>query len=107
MKSLTADGVIPVVCFPSENDPGQTMKVPFGPHLDPKTNNPNKPGTRREALAIYKLLRMKNAKEHHDAWHPDFWKANAINLHLPSKSALLIDLPIIEGKCWISIRSQT
>ena len=98
LKRLAADGVIPVVCFPSKMDPGQTMKVPFGPHLDPNTNNPNKPGTRHEASAIYKLLRMKNAKEHHDAWHSDFWKANAINLRLPSKSALPINLPIIEGR---------
>ena len=98
LKRLAADGVIPVVCFPCKKNSGQTMKVPFGPNLDPNTNNPNKPGTRYAASAIYKLLRMKNAKEHHDAWHADFWKANSINLRLPSKSALPINLPIIEGR---------
>ena len=72
VKSLTRDGVIPVVCFPNPKDGKHTIKVAFGPKLDSKTHNPVALGTCYRASEIYNMLRMKNAVDHHDAWHSLF-----------------------------------
>jgi hypothetical protein len=97
IQSLAREGVIPVVCFPNPKDSQHTVKVTFGPLLD-VADNPIQFGMRYRASVIYKILRMKNAVDHHDAWHPFFWCADAINLRLPPKSGLDVSLPIIEGQ---------
>jgi hypothetical protein len=96
MMPLALEGIIPVVCFPNPKDRQHTIKVPFGPLLD-LAHNPIQPGVRFQASVIYNQLRMKNAVDHHDAWHSYFWSADGLNLRLPPKSGLPVNCKIIEG----------
>ena len=97
MKPLALEGIIPCVCYPNPKDAAQTLRVTFGPPLD-SVHNPIQPGARYEAAAVYDQLRMKNAVDHHDAWHSHYWNADGLNLRLPPKSGLPIDSEIIEAK---------
>jgi len=93
---LMDEGTLPLIKHPRQVTTGgesSFMDIPFGPMLDPITNQPMPLGTCLLSSAIYSRYGMKLLAGHNEAWKAIPCAAGGILVRMPEKSELPLGLP--------------
>ena len=93
---LMDEGTLPLIKHPRQVTAGgesSFMDIPFGPMLDPLTNQPMSLGTCMLSSAIYSRYGMKLLAGHNEAWKAVPCAAGGILVRMPEKSELPLGLP--------------